>query len=99
MNYKNKGIIVTILALILIFGFSYWFFSLRLNTENTENKTSQTEQLTDEQKLDILSKTSNTPNVTIPDAEKLEILNKINTNIQPTNLSDEEKLQILSGTN
>lgn len=77
--------------MILILGFLFWFFLL--GTNNGEKI-----QLTDKQKLDILSATSNVPVTIIPDSEKQKVLNEVDTTAKPINLSEEEKLQILNKT-
>ncbi len=94
MNDKKKSIVITVFVLILALGFLYWYFSLR----NT--KTSLV-QLTDQQKMAILSETSSEPVEVISYDEKQKILNNLDATIQKpiTNFSNEEKLQILNQTN
>ena len=87
---RNKSIIISILVLILILGSALWFFSM----SNTNN--SRTIELTDQQKLDILSKVSTSSVEVISNTEKQKILNKIVATTTVSNLNDEEKLQILN---
>ena len=94
MNYKNKVCIAAILIVVLITGLFLWYFSSR----SVENQTPQIEQLTEEQKLDILSQIHSTSTVVIPDSEKLNVLNNIHTNAT-TSFSSDEKLKILNKTN
>ena len=96
MNYKNKSILITLLALIIISGISYWYFSVRLKMET---KVPPVIQLTDDQKFDILTATSSTPVKAISDSEKKNILNQTNKNVKPVKLSEEEQLEILNKTN
>lgn len=96
MNFKNKYTIATILVLIPVIGFSYWYFSAK---RNIENNISQGVQLTEEQKLGILSTISDISGYIVSEAEKKKILNQIDTKIKPTNnLSREKILQILNET-
>ncbi len=95
MNYQKKYILIIIFILVLVFGFSYWYFVIRLNTENEIQKT----QLTDQQKINILSTVSNVSTQIIPDALKQEILNKKDTNTESIKpFSEKEKLDILNNT-
>lgn len=92
MNYKNKSLIITIIVLVLIFALSYWYFSSK--------KTSQKGPMTDEQRLEIISATSDMPVKNISDVERQEIINKTNPEIKPAyNLTDEERMQIINKTN
>lgn len=88
MNYKSKNIIITIIILIVLLALSYLYFSV--------NKNRQIIQMTDQQKLDILSMTSNTSTSTLSATEKQIFLNRTGTINPANNLSDEEKLQILN---
>ena len=90
---RNKSIIITILVLILILGAALWFFSM----SNTKN--SRTIELTDQQKLDILSKVSTSSAKAISNTEKQKILNKIIASTTAAALTDEQKLQMLNVKN
>lgn len=94
MNYKNKSILISIIALVLIFSFLFWFFVLR-----TSINSAPAIQLTNQQEIDVLSATSDIPAQIVTDEEKQIILNKTDPNIKPTNnLSQSEILQILNKT-
>ena len=97
MNYKNKSVIISILILILVLGF--WYFSSVI--KNTRSEVPQFGQLTDQQRLDLLSKSSVVPTIVVSDTEKQKILSRVDTSVKSTSssLSEEEKLQILNKTN
>ena len=88
MYSSNKYIITFLVLLVLILG-----VLLVLKTKN-QRPTVQT-QLTDQQKLDILSTVSDVPTQAVSDIEKLEILNTASTS-KISNLTDEEKIDILN---
>lgn len=90
MSQKNK--FITIIILVVLFTLSlFWYFS------GLNRKTLQTNQLTDEQKIGILSTISSTSTINMSDTEKREILDKRDNNIKITSsLSEEEKLNILN---
>ena len=67
---NKKSITIAVLIVFLVFAFSYWYFSFK--------KTSQTGPMTDEQRLEIISATSDMPVKNISDAERQEIINKTN---------------------
>lgn len=93
MPYRNKIILITVTALILVLGFLYYFF-LR--------KMPNIEQMTVDRKVGILSTITNTSVETISDTEKQKILNKADTGTSTKMvdlLSDEERLQILDKAN
>ena len=97
MNYKNK--VIVIIATVLILGFFYWYFLLKSGTENKIPM--QVDQLTADQKLDLVSNTSFAPTLGISDSEKESLLNMTDTGTYSvsSDLSEEEKLEILKNTN
>jgi len=102
MNSEKKytSTIVILFILILILAFSYWYFALKPKTGILEGNTSQTMSLTDQQKLDILSATSNASIQDGSEVEKRDTLNKLATGTNSANvLSEEEKFDILNGGN
>jgi len=92
MSHRNKYIIAIVLILILIIGFSYWSFFSKAKLENIEPA-----QLTEQQKLDILSAISQGSSTAISDSEKKKILSREVSETESTSsLSIEEKMKILS---
>ena len=73
MDYKNKYIIITIFTLVLIFGLVYWYS----NSLKIRNKIPESIQMTEEQKLDILSLTTGAQVESVPDLEKKKILSQL----------------------
>ena len=100
MDSDNRNILITILLFILILAVSYWYFFLTPQTKNNNIKTQQAEELTEQQKIDILSTTSSVPAKIVSDVERKSSLNRIDKSVKPVNsLSIEEKLKILNQTN
>ncbi|MFH0755456.1 MAG: hypothetical protein V1910_02205 [bacterium] len=100
MNQKNKKIVIIIFVSILVLGFLFWFFLLKLNIFNFKKPDINNKiQLTNQQIFDILSATSNVPAKIFSEKEKKAILNKINKKMETKKLSKEEILQILNKEN
>ena len=97
---KYNSIIVILFILVSILIFSYWYFALKSKPAIPEDNIPQTTSLTDQQKLDILSATSNALIQDGSEVEKRDILNKLATGTNSTNiLSEEEKFEFLNGEN
>ena len=97
MNFKNKSILSIVLVIVLIVGFSFYYFSTQTDLDN---KTPESAQMTEEQKLDILSRMSATQVSNMSEIEKEKILEQATLKDKPANsLSQEEILQFLNKTN
>ena len=97
MENRNKYITIAIILLALIIGFSALYFSGFLTRKAPATPTSN---LTEQEKLDILSQISTTSlGDNIPNVEKQKIINTVETQLPPTSaptLTDEERLRILN---
>ena len=97
MNFKNKSILSIVLVIVLIVGFSFYYFSTQTGLDN---KTPESAQMTEEQKLDILSRMSATQVSNMSEIEKEKILEQATLKDKPANsLSQGEILQFLNKTN
>lgn len=93
MNQKYK--IIISLLIIVILGFSYWFFFLKPNL----NFISEDNKLKAEQKIDVMKSMAEQPHLVIPNAEKKEILEDISSGIgTAVPMPEEEKMRLLNSS-
>ena len=93
MSYKNKGVLIAIIS-VLVLVILVWYFFIR----NTNQIPKDVGQLTEQQKLELVSKTSISSTSEMSDTEKGQILDRASTDVVTASSSvpDEQKLQILN---